>query len=379
VLYNMTSQEEQLSIVRNKIDQLDAKIQDLISQRAQCAMEVARIKMQYLENDAEQPVYYRPEREAQVLRKVKDRNLAAGEKAVLSDDEMARLFREIMSACLALEHRMTVAYLGPEGTYTESAALKHFGGSVKTVSVSGIDEVFREVESGAVNYGVVPVENSTEGMVNQTMDLFVSTTAKICGEVHLPIHHNLLSFADDLSKINKIYSHQQSLAQCRGWLSANMLGVECIAKPSNAEAARCALEDDRAAAIAGITAAEKYGLPVLVKNIEDETHNTTRFLVLGLESAQQKIHASGRDKTSLLLSVRNSPGALYSLLAPFRNHNVSMTRVESRPSRLGMGDYVFYIDIEGHIEDKNVSAALHEVKHQASMLKILGSYPRAVI
>ena len=366
----MKSQEEQLTVIRTKIDRLDNEIQERITQRAECAMDVAKVKQAFVTKDSEAPVFYRPEREAQVLQKVKDRN-----KGILPDDEMARLFREIMSACLALENQLNVAYLGPQGTYTQSAALKHFGHSVKTIPVSAIDEVFREVESGTVNYGVVPVENSTEGMVNQSMDLFVNTSAHICGEVHLRIHHNLLSHASDLKSIKKIYSHQQSLAQCRRWLSTNMQGVECIAKSSNAEAARCAAEDPGTAAIAGLAAAEQYDLPVLSANIEDETHNTTRFLVIGLQYTQP----SGKDKTSLLLSLHNRSGALYSLLEPFRKHNVSMTRVESRPSQQGMGDYVFFIDIEGHVEDENIKAALEQVKQQAAMVKILGSYPRAVI
>lgn len=366
----MKSQEEQLAVIREKIDSLDSKIQDLITQRAECAMEVARVKQAFVDQDSVNPVYYRPEREAQVLQKVKDRN-----KGVLPDDEMARLFREIMSACLALEHQLNVAYLGPEGTYTQSAALKHFGHSVKAIPVPTIDEVFRAVESGSVNYGVVPVENSTEGMVNQSMDLFVNTSAQICGEVHLRIHHNLLSLATDCKAIKRVYSHQQSLAQCRGWISTNLPGVVCISRPSNAEAALCASEDSESAAIAGITAAQQYNLPVLAANIEDEAHNTTRFLVIG----RQETQASGNDKTSLLLSVRNHSGALLSLLEPFKKHNVSMTRVESRPSRLGMGDYVFFVDIEGHVDNENVKAALNEVKDHAAMVKILGSYPRAVI
>jgi len=371
----MASQEEKLAVIRSKIDRIDNEIQELITQRAQCAIDVAEVKQAFVDESTETPVFYRPEREAQVLQKVKDRNSSSGKKAVLPDDEMARLFREIMSVCLALENQLNVAYLGPEGTYTQTAALKHFGHSVKTIPVAAIDEVFREVESGAVNYGVVPVENSTEGMVNQSMDLFVSTSAQICGEVSLRIHHNLLTHATDLKDVKKIYSHQQSLAQCRGWLSVNMQGVECIAKPSNAEAARCVAEDPNAAAIAGVAAAEQYGLPVLASNIEDETHNTTRFLIIG----RQKTQASGKDKTSLLLSVRNSSGALYSLLEPFRIHNVSMTRVESRPSKLGMGDYVFFIDIEGHLDDENIKVTLDEVRQHAAMTKILGSYPRAVI
>jgi len=374
-----SQEEEQLKAVRNKIDSLDTEIQDLITQRAKCAMDVAVIKSQALvknvaTKDSERPVFYRPEREAQVLLKVKERNKKRN-KSVLPDDEMARLFREIMSACLALEHQLNVAYLGPKGSYTYSAALKHFGHSAKTISAATIDEVFREVESGSVNYGVVPVENSTEGMVNQSMDLFVNASAQICGEVQLRIHHSFMSLVTDMKNIKVIYSHQQSLAQCRGWLSANMPGVECVAKSSNAEAARCAAEDMNSAAIAGIAAAEQYELPILASNIEDEAHNTTRFLIIG----QQKTQASGKDKTSLLLSVHNSPGALYSLLEPFSNNSVSMTRVESRPSKLGMGDYVFFIDIEGHIEDENIKVALNEVNQHASMVKMLGSYPRAVI
>jgi len=366
----MSSQEKQLSDIRNEIDRLDNEIQKLISQRAKCAMEVAHVKQSAVKDSDEKPLFYRPEREAQVLQKVKDRN-----DGVLPDNEMARLFREIMSTCLALEHQLNVAYLGPEGTYTQLAALKHFGHSVKAVPVSAIDEVFREVESGSVDYGVVPVENSTEGMVNQSMDLFVNTTSRICGEVSLRIHHNLLSKEEDIEKIKRIYSHQQSLAQCRAWLSTNMQGVECVTKPSNAEAAKCAAEEKNSAAIAGITAADQYGLNILAANIEDETHNTTRFLVIG----QQETRASGNDKTSLLLSVHNRPGALYNLLEPFRKYDVSMTRVESRPSKQGMWDYVFFVDIEGHVSDKNVSDALEEVKSHAAMVKVLGSYPRAVI
>lgn len=361
----MKSQEEKLLAIREKIDRLDNEIQELITQRAECAKEVGRVKQ-----ESDDAIFYRPEREAQVLKKVKERN-----KGVLPDDEMARLFREIMSACLALEHQLKVAYLGPEGTYTQAATLKHFGHSVDAIPVSTIDEIFREVESGNVNYGVVPVENSTEGMVTQSMDLFVNTGARICGEVNLRIHHNLLTHAPDLKSVKRIYSHQQSLAQCRSWLTANMQGVECVTKSSNAEAARCAAQESDSAAIAGISAAEQYDLPVLVKNIEDEAHNTTRFLVLG----NQKTQASGNDKTSLLASVRNRPGALYSLLEPFRKHGISMTRVESRPSKQGMWDYVFFIDIEGHIDDENIKNALQEVEQQAAMLKILGSYPKAVI
>ena len=358
------SKSDSLSKLRDKIDQLDSEILSLISERARCAIEVAKVKQEAGDNN-----FYRPEREALVLEKIKDKN-----EGVLSDEEMARLFREIMSACLALEQPLKIAYLGPEGTYTQSAALKHFGHSVSTSPCTAIDEVFREVESGAANYGVVPVENSTEGMVNQTMDMFVGSSLIICGEVQLRIHHHLLSRLNDVRNIKKIYSHQQSFAQCREWLNANMVGIEQIAVKSNAEAARLASAQNEAAAIAGETAAELYHLQSLAQNIEDDPENTTRFLVIGKQSTEP----TGKDKTSILLSAQNRPGALYSLLEPFRRFGVSMTRIESRPSKQGVWDYVFYVDIEGHVKDRSVQQALAEVKKEASMLKLLGSYPRAV-
>lgn len=359
------STEDKLSAIRDRIDEIDQKLQDLISERAQCALEIAHIKQSMGDNQ-----FYRPEREAQILQKVKERN-----NGMLSDNEIARLFREIMSACLALEQPLKIAFLGPEGTFTQAAALKHFGHSVTTMSVSAIDEVFREVESGVADYGVVPVENSTEGMVSQTLDLFVSSPIVICGEVLLRIHHHLLSRIADIKSIKRIYSHQQSFAQCREWLNANTIGVERISVKSNAEAARLASKENESAAIAGETAGEIYHLKSIVRNIEDDPENTTRFLVIGREKAKP----SGNDKTSLLLSAANRPGALYSLLEPFRRFGVSMTKVESRPSRRGMWEYIFFVDIEGHIDDKNVMQALAEVKSVASMFKVLGSYPKAVI
>lgn len=353
-----------LDQVRQRIDKIDSQIEKLISERAQCALDVATIKRESGEFN-----FYRPEREAQVLQKIKIKN-----SGILSDDEMARLFREIMSACLALEQPLKVAYLGPEGTYTQSAALKHFGHSVTTNPVTAIDEIFREVESGSADFGVVPVENSTEGMVNQSMDLFINSPLIICGEVQLRIHHHFLSRLDDKKNIKRIYSHQQSFAQCREWLNSNMVGVSRITVNSNAEAARCAAEENDAAAIAGETAGEIYHLKSVAKNIEDDPQNTTRFLVVGREETA----ASGNDKTSLMLSSQNRPGALYSLLEPFRRFGVSMTRVESRPARQGMWEYVFFVDIEGHVEDKNIQQALAEVKSSSSMFKVLGSYPKAV-
>jgi chorismate mutase/prephenate dehydratase len=358
--------EEKLKQIRQRIDELDETIQTLINERAACAKEVAEVKLDVVDKAD----FYRPEREAEVLRNILARNTGP-----LSNEEMARLFREIMSACLALEQRMNIAFLGPEGTFTQAAALKHFGHSVATVPLGAIDEVFREVESGNVHYGVVPIENSTEGMVNHTLDMFIGSPLRICGEVELRIHHHLLGNMEDISQIKRVYSHQQSLAQCREWLDANLRGIELNVVRSNAEAARLAKMEPDTAAIAGEMAAQIYDLKLLARNIEDEPDNTTRFLVIGRSDTQP----SGNDKTSLLLSTKNVPGALYRLLATFSRNDISMTRIESRPSRRGMWDYVFFVDIEGHAQDKKIKDALQELEHEAAMVKILGSYPKAVL
>lgn len=358
-----------LQAIRARIDHLDEQIQMLINERAACAQEVAKVKL-----GGEAADYYRPEREAQVLRNVLARNTGP-----LSGEEMARLFREIMSACLALEQPMKIAFLGPEGTFTQAAALKHFGHSVRTVSHGAIDEVFRDVEAGASHYGVVPVENSTEGVVNHTLDMFISSPLRVCGEVELRIHHNLLGKMDGINSVgngvSRLYVHQQALAQCRGWIEEHLAGVEHVTVSSNAEAARRAAQEAGAVAIAGTTAAEIYGLTILAANIEDEPDNTTRFLVIGTKSPSP----SGNDKTSLLLSARNRPGALHRLLEPLFRHGISMTRIESRPSRRGMWDYVFFIDIEGHSQEPGVAKALQELGDEAAMMKVLGSYPGAVL
>jgi len=357
--------EDKLKAVRDRIDALDEQIQALINERAACAQAVAALK-----NGGDAASFYRPEREAKILRKILARNTGP-----LSGEEMARLFREIMSACLALEQPLCIAYLGPEGTFTQAAALKHFGHSVNTDSHLTIDEVFREVEAGACHYGVVPVENSTEGVITHTLDMFLNSPLKITGEVQLRVHHNLLSTLDDLSTVRRVYSHQQSLAQCRGWLDEHLAGVERIAVSSNAEAARLATQDKEAAAIASLEAANIYGLRALVANIEDEPDNTTRFLVIGREP----VPPSGKDKTSLLLSASNKPGALHCLLSPLAQHGISMTRIESRPSRRGVWEYVFFVDIEGHAAETQVAQALDELRAEAAMLKVLGSYPRAIL
>lgn len=365
---------ETLDSLRAQIDALDGEIQRLINQRASLAKQVAEAKQTpdgASRTAGEQSIeYYRPAREAQVLRRVMERN-----QGPLSAESMARLFREIMSACLALEQTLTIAYLGPAGTFTQAAALKQFGHAVTCVPLTSIDAVFREVAGGAAHFGVVPIENSTEGVIDYTLDMFLRSSLCICGEVELRVHHNLLSNATDLASIRKVYTHQQSLAQCRHWLDTHMPQVERMAVSSNAEAARRAALEPDAAAIASDIAAEIYGLMIHYKNIEDEPDNTTRFIVIG----GSRVPPSGKDKTSLLMSTVNQPGSLYRLLQPFAEHNISMSRIESRPSRVSLWHYVFFVDIDGHIADENVAKAIQAVEREAAMLKVLGSYPKAVL
>lgn len=367
---NELTEEQKLLALRNRIDAIDDDIGRLIAERAQCAQDVAEVKKANLPPEAK-ILFYRPEREAQVLRRAMERN-----QGPLSDEEMARLFREIMSACLALENPVKVAYLGPEGTFTQQAALKHFGHSAVALPFSAIDEVFREVEAGAVHYGVVPVENSTEGVVNHTLDNFMGSNLKICGEVELRIHHNLLvSDVTSTNNISRIYSHSQSLAQCRKWLDAHYPKAERIAVNSNAEAAKRLKGEWNAAAIAGSMAAELYGLTMLAEKIEDQPDNSTRFLIIG----GQAVPPSGVDKTSIVVAMRNEPGALHNLLEPFHRHSIDLTRVETRPSRTGAWTYVFFIDFVGHADDVLISQVLKEVASRAADLKLLGSYPKAVL
>ncbi len=347
-----------LSDVRRKIDALDARLVQLISARARLAQQAWQAKG----NSAA----YKPEREAQVLRRVRELN-----KGPLSGAALNRLFTEIMSACRALEDQMAVAYLGPAGTFSQEAVIKHFGAATTGQAKATIDDVFRAVENGGAGYGVVPVENSTEGAVGRTLDLLLSTPARVCGEVMLPVRQCLMSVARRRADIRTVYSHTQSLAQCQQWLSRHLPEAERIAVVSNAEAARRASKDKHAAAIAGRTAATLYKLKLLARNIEDDPRNTTRFAVIGTE----EVSPSGRDKTSLILSTRNAPGAVHELLTPLARHGVSMTRLESRPARTGLWEYVFYVDIEGHQQEPRVARALAALGRKASFMKILGSYP----
>lgn len=355
----MTSELDRL---RGEIDRVNDRILELLNERARYARAIGTLKVGQA---------YRPEREAEVLRRMKERN-----PGPLSDETVAFLFREIMSACLALERPITVAYLGPPGTFSESAAMKHFGLAAVTRPMPSIDEVYRAVESGAADFGVVPVENSTEGAVGRSLDLMPQTPAKVCGEVLIRIHHHLMSREPvPVSAIRRIYSHSQSLAQCHEWLNANVPEAERVAVASNAEAARRAAEEPGNAAVAGDRAAEHYGLAILASNIEDEPNNTTRFLILG----DYEPKPSGHDRTSLVLSARNRAGAVYEMLTPFATRGVSMTKFESRPSRVALWEYLFFVDIEGHRDDANVAAALEEVGGIAGYLKVLGSYPMAVL
>src|SRR6201996_7168018 len=356
-----------LEKVRGRIDAIDEKIHGLINDRARLAQQVGISKTR----EGKTVDFYRPEREAQVLRMAQERN-----RGPLRDAEVLRLFREIMSACLAQQEPLKVAFLGPEGTFTQAAVLTHFGHSVRGLAMASIDEVFHEVEAATADFGVVPVENSTEGTVNNTLDGFLSSPLKICGEVELRIHHSLMGAMSALGRIERICSHPQSLAQCRVWLDEHLPGVERVPVSSNAEGARRARDEKGTAAIAGETAAEVYKLKILAAEIEDRPDNTTRFFVMG----RKLFSPSGEDRTTLLVSIghTDAPGALHRLLEPLAQHRVSMTRIESRPSHRRKWDYVFFIDIEGHAEESHVAKALEELKKRASLFRILGSYPRAV-
>ena len=355
-----------LSELREKIDSIDQQILKLINQRADCAMAVARTKIA----EGETGTFYRPDREALVLRRIQELN-----PGPLADETAVRFFRELMSACLALEKPLEVAFLGPEGTFTQQATFKHFGYAVNDIPVPTINEIFNTVENGHCQFGVVPVENSTEGVIAHTLDRFMTSSLQICGEVEIRVHQNLMGNMESLDEITEIFSHQQSLAQCRQWLSIHLPKVSCTAVSSNAEAARLAAQDKHKAAIAGVVAAELYDLKVIEKNVEDDSNNTTRFIIIG----RQLPVSTGLDKTSILVSTGNQSGALHKTLEPFAEYNISLSRIESRPSRQGLWDYVFFIDINGHRDDEDVSNALNSLKNNVNMLKILGSYPKAVI
>ena len=359
--------------LRSRIDDVDRRLHALINERARLARQVGVSKGK----EGRLVDFYRPEREAQVLRMALERNAASRASGALRDEEVVRLFREIMSACLAQEEPLKIGFLGPEGTFSQTAVYKHFGHSARALALSTIDEVFHEVEAGHADFGVVPIENSTEGSVNHTLDRFLVSPLRICGEVELRIRQNLMGKMRSLREVKRICSHPQSLAQCRQWLQEHLPDVEIIAESSNAEAARRARDEKGTAAIAGETAAEVYGLTILAAEIEDRADNSTRFLVIG----RRTFGRSGRDRTTLLVSTGHTeaPGALYRLLEPLAKNRVSLTRIESRPSQRRKWDYVFFIDLEGHIDDAPVARALERLKSRASLYRVLGSYPRAVL
>ena len=352
---------DKLKPLREQIDQLDEELLVLINRRAALAQQIGHLKGE--------SVVLRPEREAQVLQRLQNNN-----KGPLDNAAVSQLFTEVISQCRALEAPLSIAYLGPEGTFSELAAIKRFGSAIQGVPCATIDEVFREVESGSAQYGVVPVENSSEGAVGRTLDLLMDSVLQVCGELMLPIHQCLLSQQHELSAIKTVFSHPQSLGQCQGWLNQHLAHADRIPAASNAEAARLASENPHSAAIAGAQAGTLFDLKMCAENIEDDASNTTRFLMLG----RQQVAPSGNDKTSLAMSSANRPGAVHDLLVPLAKNNVSMTKLESRPARSGSWEYVFFVDIEGHQKDAKVAAALAELKQVAAFVKILGSYPVAV-
>jgi chorismate mutase / prephenate dehydratase len=358
----------ELGSLRADIDAVDEQLHQLLNRRARLAQSAGISK----HKDGHTVDYYRPEREAEVLRRALERN-----PGPLRNEEIVRLFREIMSACLAQEEPLKVAFLGPEGTFTQQAVFRHFGHSVRALALATVDEVFQEVEAGNADFGIVAIENSSEGTITNTLDRILTSPLHICGEVELRIHHCLMGKMDALTRVLRVCSHSQGLAQCRGWLDEHLPEAERVPVASNAEGARRARDEQGSAAIAGETAAEVYGLNILVREIEDRADNATRFLVLG----RKLLRPSGADRTTLLLSIGDtqSPGALHRLLEPLARYGISMTRIESRPSRRRKWDYVFFIDIEGHAEDAAVRKALAALKKRASLFRVLGSYPRAVL
>ena len=352
--------DEKLKPLREQIDAIDAQIVDLLNKRARLAQEVGHVKA-----ETNAPVF-RPEREAMVLRRVADRNAGP-----LASADMQMIFREVMSLCRSLERRVTVAYLGPSGTFSEQAVYQQFGHAVESLPCVSIDEVFRSTEAGTADFGVVPVENSSEGAINRTLDLLLQTSLSISGEVSIAVHHSLMSKSGSMDGVARICAHSQALAQCQAWLNQHYPNIERHAVASNAEAARMASEDPTVAAIAGHIAGQKYELQTIAAHIQDDPHNRTRFAVVG----RLNTTPSGRDQTSLVLAVPNKAGALLNLLAPLATHGVSMTRFESRPARVGTWEYYFYVDVEGHAADEKVARALGELKQSAAFFRVLGSYP----
>jgi len=353
-----------LLALRSRIDALDHELLELLNRRAALAQDVGELKKK------EGSVAFRPEREAQVIDSLKALNAGP-----LRTDSVAPIWREIMSACRALETPTRVAYLGPAGTFSEEAALGFFGSSIVRVPCVSTDEVFRTTSAGAADFGVVPVENSTEGVVARTLDLFLTEPLFIIGETSLAVRQNLLRRDNSLAGISAVCAHPQALAQCHGWLSNHLPQVERRPVSSNAEGARLASLDPALAAIASERAGSEFGLHVVAPAIQDDPHNRTRFAVITHPDRQPQPQASGHDCTSLVVSVANRPGAVHDMLVPLKQHGVSMTRFESRPARSGQWEYYFYIDLQGHPDQPEVAAALKELRSVCAFFKLLGTYP----
>lgn len=357
---------DSLEQLRARIDEVDGKLLELLNERMGIVIEVGKLKEKEKDSDL---VVFRPEREATLVRRI-----LANNQGPLTNDQLKYLIREVVSLSITFQQPLKIAFLGPVGTYTHSAALEQFGKSAELLPQSSIQDVFRAVDTETANYGVVPVENSTEGAVNQTHDLFFRYDLRVCAEIDIPIHHALMaSKGGEAESLKKIYSHEQSIAQCRNWLQTNFPNTDIETVSSNGEAARLASIEEGTAAIAGESAAKQFDLEILHKRIEDQESNTTRFFVLG----RQHVPSSGEDRTSLLLFAPNRAGALVDLLSPFQTHNISLSRVVSRPAPIGQWSYAFFIDFDGHVDDENVAKALAEVRQVAYEVKVLGSYPRA--
>jgi chorismate mutase/prephenate dehydratase len=354
----------ELEKLRKKIDGIDDEILALLNKRSDVVLEVGHIKR------SQKTRFYKPDRERQILERLTGNN-----SGPFPNDALKAIYREILSASLSLEEPLKVSCLGPLATFTHLAALRHFGSSAAFVPVDSIRMVFENVEIGKAEYGVVPIENSNEGVVSYTLDMFMDSDLKVVAEIILEVAHNLLSRQTDKAKIRKIYSHPQALAQCRGWLESNMPGIPTKETTSTARAAELASREREAAAIASEVAARMYDLSILERNIEDNRHNVTRFLVISKEFPPK----TGNDKTSIMFSIKDRPGSLYEILLPFKRAKINLTKIESRPSRRKAWEYIFFVDMEGHVEDKKVMKAIEQLKEGCLYLKILGSYPQGNI
>lgn len=346
---------------RRQIDDIDDQILDLLNRRAEIVVQIGE------EKTKESMAYHSPHREEEILERLTRKN-----RGPFPHRAIKGVYREIFSACLSLEQALKVAYLGPQATFTHMACMKRFGQLAEYVPLRGIGEVFNEVEKGKADYGVVPVENSTEGMVSHTLDMFVDSDLKICGEILMEVSHHLLSKPGEKGKIAKIYSHPHAIAQSRKWLDTNMPAVALFELPSTAAAAEVAARDETAGAIASELASRLYHLKVVASRIEDSPYNFTRFLIVGPASCPM----TGNDKTSILFAIRDRVGALYRMLEPFAQHQINLTKIESRPSRYRVWEYIFYVDFEGHIDTAAVQSALEQLREECLFLKVLGSYPK---